>query len=71
MAKALSESAIEQIRRDGYYFPFPLLSESEAEQLRAHRLRLPSYPADRLRDLYGPLSRTFGIIVARGLRRRC
>ncbi len=35
MAKALSESAIEQIRRDGYYFPFQLLSESEAEQLRA------------------------------------
>ncbi len=42
MAKALSESAIEQIRRDGYYFPFPLLSESEAEQLRA---RLEAFEA--------------------------
>ncbi len=26
-----------------------------------HRPRLPSYPADRLRDLYGSISRTFGI----------
>ncbi len=26
-----------------------------------HRLRLPSYPADRPRDLYGSLLRTFGI----------
>ncbi len=26
-----------------------------------HRLRPPSYPADRPRDLYGPISRTFGI----------
>jgi len=35
MPKALSERAIEQIRRDGYYFPFQLLSQSEAGQLRA------------------------------------
>ena len=35
MPKALPEGAIEQIRRDGYYFPFQLMSESEAEQLRA------------------------------------
>ena len=34
MAKTLSEGAIEQIRRLGYYFPFPILSESEAEQIR-------------------------------------
>ena len=27
-----------------------------------HRPRLPSYPADRPRDLYGSLIRTFGII---------
>ncbi len=26
-----------------------------------HRLRLPSYPADRLRDLYGSLSALLGI----------
>ena len=34
MPKVLSEGAIEQIRRDGYYTPFQLLSESEAVQLR-------------------------------------
>ena len=35
MAKALSEGAIEQIRRLGYYYPFQLMSESEAAHLRA------------------------------------
>ncbi len=29
-----------------------------------HRPRLPSYPADRLRDLYGSIIRTFGITAA-------
>ena len=35
MAKALSAGAIEQFRRDGYYFPFQLLAEGEAASLRA------------------------------------
>ena len=34
MPTVWSEGAIEQIRRDGYYTPFRLLSESEAVQLR-------------------------------------
>lgn len=35
MAKALSEGAIEQFRRDGYYHPFPILSANEVHDLRA------------------------------------
>ncbi len=30
-----------------------------------HRLRLPSYPADRLPDLYGSIIRTFGMRYSR------
>ena len=35
MAKALSEGAVEQFRRDGYYHPFPILSANEVHDLRA------------------------------------
>ena len=35
MAKALSEDAIAQFRRDGFYSPYPLLPKSEALGLRA------------------------------------
>ncbi len=35
MPKALPQDAIEQYRRDGYYFPLPVLSGAEAAGLRA------------------------------------
>ncbi len=35
MPKALPQGAIEQYRRDGYYFPLPVLSGAEAAGLRA------------------------------------
>ena len=35
MPKALPQEAIEQYRRDGYYFPLPVLSGAEAAGLRA------------------------------------
>ncbi len=42
MAKALSAEAIEQYRRDGYYFPVPVLSQHEVADLRA---RLEAFEA--------------------------
>jgi len=54
MAKRLSPAAIEQYRRDGYYFPIPVLSAGEARQYR-ERLELIE------RDLGGPLRGVYRI----------
>ncbi len=46
----------------------PVGGRRKALPMRPHRLRLPSYPTGRLRDLYGSLSTRLGING--GVRRR-
>jgi hypothetical protein len=48
MGKVLSEAAVEQYRRDGYYYPIVLVPPEEAAR---YRERLESVE----RDLGGPL----------------
>src|SRR5436190_18308485 len=52
MLKVLSQTAIERYRRDGYYFPLPVLSADEA---RGYRRRLEAFEAEQGGPLRGEL----------------
>jgi phytanoyl-CoA dioxygenase PhyH len=52
MLKVLSQAAIERYRRDGYYFPLPVLSADEA---RGYRRRLEAFEAEQGGPLRGEL----------------
>ena len=52
MPKFLSEEAIAQYRRDGYYFPFHLLDDDEVAACRSN---LEAFEAERGEPLSGPL----------------
>jgi hypothetical protein len=54
MGKRLSQSAIEQYERDGYYFPVRVLSATEAGRHREHLERVEH-------DLGGPLRGTYRV----------
>ena len=50
MRKVLSEDAVEQYRRDGYFFPIPVLSDDEVADLRG---RLEAFEAGQGRPIEG------------------